>query len=85
MQLIKACDYLSFAQSISFLSYHSLNRLLEVVKMKHDFWGLFAGVGVAAFGILLVLTSSSSSWLKIQYVAACILLGMAVCYVGDRI
>ncbi|MBW3001660.1 hypothetical protein KY338_00700 [Candidatus Woesearchaeota archaeon] len=53
--------------------------------MKHDFWGLCAGIGVALFGILLVLTSSGTSWLKIQYVAVCILLGMAVCYLGDRI
>jgi hypothetical protein len=70
--------------SAIFLNHPNL-VMLEVVKMKHDFWGLCAGIGIAVFGILLVLTSSSTSWLKIQYVAACILLGMAVCYVGDRI
>jgi len=53
--------------------------------MKHKIGGLCAGVGVSILGILIVLTGSVPSWLKIQYVFACILLGMAVCYVGDRI
>jgi len=55
------------------------------MKMKHDFWGLCIGVGVSILGILLVLTGSAPAWLKIQYVFACMLVGMAVCYIGDRI
>ncbi|MBD3303533.1 hypothetical protein GF343_00140 [Candidatus Woesearchaeota archaeon] len=53
--------------------------------MKRNFWSLCAGIGVALFGILLVLTGSNTAWLKVQYVTACVLLGMVVCYIGDRI
>lgn len=53
--------------------------------MKHNIWAVLSGLGVAAVGTLLVLISATPAWLKVQYVSACILLGMAVCYVGDRI
>lgn len=53
--------------------------------MKHKIIGICAGVGVSILGILIVLTGSVPAWLKIQYVFACALLGIAVSYIGDRI
>lgn len=59
--------------------------ILEVFKMKHNFWSLCMGALVALMSFLLVLTSSASAWGKVKYSFACVILGMAVCYVGDRL
>lgn len=53
--------------------------------MKYKFMSICTGTAVALAGSLLVLAGSASAWGKIKYSFACVLLGMAVCYIGDRL
>jgi hypothetical protein len=53
--------------------------------MKYNIFAFCAGTLVGLIGILLVLSGSFSAWSKVKYCVACVILGMVVCYVGDKL